>query len=116
MRSSPLDAHNAAFPSMCVCHGALCWPRASGSGRKACRPDFLNRGGEGGSVDVAVDPEELERLGAAGREQLYNAAAGVAGKEDYSDLVATNAAAKKRKLQEKAAAQANKKAKDSFKF
>lgn len=81
----------------------------------ACRPEFL-RSGEGGSVDVAVDPEELERLGAKGREQLYNAAAGVQGKEDYSDLVAANAAAKKRKLQEKAAAQANKKAKESFKF
>jgi hypothetical protein len=63
-----------------------------------------------------VDPDELERLGEKGREQLYQSAAGLQHKEDYSDLVAANAAAKKRKMLEKASAQASKRAKDNFKF
>lgn len=81
-----------------------------------CRPDFLNQGGEGGTVDVAVDPEQLERLGDKGLEQLYNEASGARGREDHSDMVAANAAARKRKMQERATAQAAKKSKDSFKF
>jgi hypothetical protein len=81
-----------------------------------CRPDFMNQGGEGGSVEVAVDPEQLEQLGDKGLEQLYEQASGVQRKEDHSDMIAANAAARKRKMQEKASAQAAKKTKDSFKF
>ena len=76
----------------------------------------MNQGGEGAAVDVAVDPEQLERLGDKGLEQLYNEASGTKGREDHSDMVAANAAARKRKLQEKASQQAAKKSKDSFKF
>jgi hypothetical protein len=74
------------------------------------------QGGEAPSVAIAVDPDELERLGEKGREQLYHNAAGLQRKEDYSDMVAANAAAKKRKIMEKSSAQASKRAKDNFKF
>jgi hypothetical protein len=73
---------------------------------------------EGGAVDVAVDPDQLERLGDKGLEQLYHDASGTRAREDHSDMVAANAAARKRKMQEKANAQAQaaKKSKDTFKF
>lgn len=76
----------------------------------------MNQGNQGGSVDVAVDPEQLEKLGDKGLEQLYHEASGQQPREDHSDMVAANAAARKRKLQERQAAQAAKKSKESFKF
>jgi len=71
--------------------------------------------GAGGSVDVAVDPEELANMGPEELAALYAERAGVDQREDVSDMVAAHAAAKKRKLQEQASSKA-KKQKDSFKF
>jgi hypothetical protein len=81
-----------------------------------CRLEALH-GGQGGDVDVAVDPELLEQLGEKkGLEQLYQRAGGGGKSENYSDMVADNAAARKRKL-EAQAAKGSKKSKDStFKF
>lgn len=80
-----------------------------------CRLEALHGGAGPANVDVAVDPDELERLGPGGLEQLYRSAAGSdAPGADYSDMVAANAA-RKRKAAEAAAAK-NKKSKDGFKF
>jgi hypothetical protein len=69
-------------------------------------------GGQRGEVDVAIDPELLEKKGL---DALYQQAAG-SSKESYADMVADNAAARKRKL-EGQAAKGSKKSKDtSFKF
>ena len=71
--------------------------------------------GAGGSVDVALDPEELANMGPEELAQLYAEKSGAPQREDYSDMLAAHAAAKKRKLQEQASHKA-KKQKDSFKF
>lgn len=75
-----------------------------------CRLEALH-GGQAGDVDLAIDPELLEKKGL---DALYQQASGT--KESYSDMVADNAAARKRKL-EGQAAKGSKKSKDaSFKF
>lgn len=72
-------------------------------------------GGQGGDVDVAVDPEELDRLGEKGLQQLYQQAGGTRKQDDVSDMFAATAAARKRKMQDSANKGA-KKAKETFKF
>eukprot|EP00892_Ulva_mutabilis_P010184 jgi/Ulvmu1/7538/UM037_0082.1 len=72
-------------------------------------------GGQGGDVDIAVDPEELDRLGEKGLQQLYQQAAGGNKPDDFSDMFAANAAARKRKMQD-TSAKGIKKAKETFKF
>ena len=75
-----------------------------------CRLETLH-GGQTGDVEVAIDPELLEKKGL---DALYQQASGA--KESYADMVADNAAARKRKL-EGQAAKGSKKSKDaSFKF
>lgn len=76
----------------------------------------MAQGGEGQSVDIAVDPEQLENLDERGLKQLYEQQAGVQRQEDHSDMIAANAAARKRKQAEKASDRASKKQKDGFKF
>lgn len=66
-------------------------------------------------MDIAVDPEELDRLGEKGLQQLYQQAAGSSKPDDVSDMFAANAAARKRKMQE-TATKVTKKPKETFKF
>lgn len=72
-------------------------------------------GAAGGSIDVAMDPEELAAMSAEQLQELYATQTGAAPREDYSDMLASHAAAKKRKQQELATHKA-KKAKETFKF
>ena len=74
----------------------------------------MAQGGEGQSVAVAVDPEQL--LDEKGMQQLYEQEAGVKRVADHSDMIAAHAAARKRKQAEKASEQAAKRARDDFKF
>lgn len=80
----------------------------------SCRLEAIH-GGQGGDVDIAVDPEELDRLGEKGLQQLYQQAAGGSKPDDVSDMFAANAAARKRKMQD-SAPKGTKKAKETFKF
>lgn len=78
------------------------------------------RGAGVSDVEVTLLPEELEGLDEAAVAALYEekvAAARAEQKpEDFSEMVAAQAAAQKRKIQRQADAKAAKKAKDSFKF
>lgn len=68
-------------------------------------------------MDVAVDPELLEQLGEKkGLEQLYQQAGGAGKAENYADMVADNAAARKRKLEAKADKGSKKSKETTFKF
>jgi hypothetical protein len=72
-------------------------------------------GGAVGSIEVAMDPEELAAMSAEQLQELYATQTGAAPREDYSDMLASHAAAKKRKQQELASHKA-KKPKETFKF
>ena len=82
-----------------------------------CRP-----GGPGGAprdVEVTISPEELEGLDEAAIRALYEErmaqVKAANAREDFSDMVAEDAAARKRKIAARADARATKKQKD-FKF
>lgn len=78
----------------------------------------------GEEVEVTLDPEELEGLDEAGVAALYQerlalakgGEVGADGREDFSDMVAKQAASSKKKMAQRAEAKAAKKGKDSFKF